>query len=339
MIKFVSEKTPDMARIADLLAQCQAENHWANCGPLYASLVQAYATHFSLPSDRAVTPCANAGIALEAMARRLEQRAGRPLRWVGSAFSFQNLGRGYFSAMQFVDCTETGLLDLAQVEALPPETFDGIVVVNPFGLHRDFSAYIAFARRTGKHLLFDNAAGVDTLIPDWPWQSFSLHHTKPYGFGEGGLAITPQEDAAPLYALLNYGPAPERPADWLNNGKISDVSCAFLLDRLEQSAQWRPRFQEQAERVAGIAGDLGLRPLRPFGDAPPAMSWAFVAPHPIPLERVVQGGTLVFGKYYKPLARLPRTVGLYDHLVNIPTHPDVARLDDAALRDAIAALL
>jgi dTDP-4-amino-4,6-dideoxygalactose transaminase len=339
VIKFVSEKQPDMARVAKLLERCHAENQWANCGPLYGALAQAYADHFSLPSDRSVTPCANAGIALEAMARRLEQTSGRPLRWVGSAFSFQNLGRGYFADMQFVDCTDEGLLDLDQVNALPTDSFDGIIVVNPFGLHRDLTAFIAFARKTGKHLLFDNAAGVDTIIPDWPWQSFSLHHTKPYGFGEGGLAITPASEAAPLYALLNYGPAPERPAHWLNNGKISDVSCAFLIDRLEQAGSWRPLFQEQAARVVTLATDLGLRTLRPFGDAAPAMSWAFVAPMPISLDRILQSKTLVLGKYYKPLASLPRTLRLYDHLVNIPTHPDLARLGDDKLRDLIANLL
>lgn len=339
MIKFVAQKLPDMARIAELLGHCRAENQWANCGPLYTMLAKAYAEHFSLPSDRSVTPCANAGIALEAMSRRLAQLDGRPLRWVGSAFSFQNLGRGFFADMQFVDCTAEGLLDLSQVEALPDDSFDGIIVVNPFGLHRDFSSYIAFAQRTGKHLLFDNAAGVDTVIPNWPWQSFSLHHTKPYGFGEGGLAITPTSEAAPLYALLNYGTAPDQPSDWLNNGKISDVSCAFLLDRLEHSAKWRPKFHEQASRVACIATDLGLRPLRPFGDAPPAMSWAFVAPHPISLERVAQSRTLVFGKYYKPLAKLANTVWLYEHLVNIPTHPDVACLGDTDLRKVISELL
>ncbi len=339
VIKFVCEKAPNLSRIAELLDRCRAENHWANCGPLYSVLASAYAEHFSLPPDRSVTPCANAGVALEAMARRLEQVEGRSLRWVASAFSFQNLGRGYFSDVHFVDCAETGLLDLDQVRDLPDESYDGIIVVNPFGLHRDLSAYVAFARATGKHLLFDNAAGVDTVIPDWPWQAFSLHHTKPYGFGEGGLALTPADQAGSLYALLNYGPAPEEPRHWLNNGKISDVSCAFLIDRLEQAANWRPQFHEQAERVARIAANLGMRPLRPFGEAAPAMSWAFVAPNPIPLERVSQSTDLVLGKYYKPLANLPKTRWLFDHLVNIPTHPDIARLDDAQLGNVISSLL
>lgn len=206
-------------------------------------------------------------------------------------------------------------------------------------MHRDLSAYVSYVRETGKFLLFDNAAGIDTEIPDWPWQAFSLHHTKPYGFGEGGLAITPVEEAAPLYSLLNYGPAPELPALWLNNGKISDVSCAFLIDRLEQVEIWQPQFLAQAERVAAIAAELGFRPLRPFGAAAPAMSWAFVGPVPIPMERVLESKAFILGKYYRPLAELPMTTWLFSRLVNIPTHPDVAGISDADLSKVIGSLL
>ena len=339
MIKFVANKAPDMTRIATLLLRCKEENQWANCGPLYHQLASDYSDHFALPPDRVVTPCANAGIALEAMARRLAQIAKRPLRWVGSAFSFQNLARGYFSDMKLVDCTPEGLMDLNAVRSLDADSFDGIIVVNPFGHFQDFSAYIRFAQETGKNLLFDNAAGVDTTIPDWSWQAFSLHHTKPYGVGEGGLAITPAQEAAPLYALLNYGPVPENPSDWLNNGKLSDITCAFLIDRLEKAPTWRTEFFQQAARVVDIATSLGLQTLRPFGDASPATSWAFIAPKPIPLERIMNSPVLTLGKYYKPLAHLPNTVRLFDHLVNIPTHPDVAQLSDKVLKATIAAVL
>ena len=339
MIKFVEQKAPDMARIAALLDKCHTQNHWANRGPLYHQLAAGFVAHFALSSDRAVVPCANAGVALDVMSRLLGQSAGRALRWVGSAFSFQNLGRGHFADMQFVDCTAQGLLDLDLVRALDPESFDGIVVVNPFGLFRDFSAYISYARETGKALLLDNAAGVDRHIPDWPWQAFSLHQTKPYGVGEGGLAITPTDRAEDFYALINYGATPDNPADWFNNGKISDIACAFLIDRLERLDQWGPSYQEQAARVAAIAGQVGLRPIRPFGPAAPATSWVYVADKPIPMQAVMAAKAVTFGKYYKPLSALPRTTDLFAHLVNIPTHPDMARLSDADLRQELERLL
>jgi len=338
-IKFIEAKQPDMGRVGALLELCAQQNHWANRGPLYAMLRDNYAGHLGLAADRALTPCANGGIALEAMSRLLGQRAGRSLRWVGPAFGFHNLGRGHFANMTLLDCTAQGLLDLAALRALDPDSFDGLVLVNPFGLFTDISDYIAYARETGKALLIDNAAGLNHSVPDWPWQSFSLHQTKPYGAGEGGLALTPTDAAEELYALLNYGALPDPPSAWLNNGKISDIACAFLIDRLERVDDWAPRYLDQAERVHRVATQLGLAPVRPFGTAAPATSWAYLAPDAVPLEKVAAMTRISFGKYYKPLADLPRTTALYERLVNIPTHPDMAAIGDDVLAAELEALL
>lgn len=337
MISFIEAKTPDLARVTALLETCREINHWANRGPLYYRLAEAYAEHFGLRSGHAaVVPCANGGVALEAMARLMALEAGRPLRWVGSAFSFQNLGRGHFASMTFVDCDERGVMDIEAVRRLDPDSFDGLVLVNPFGLMRDFSAHIAVARETGKALLFDNAAGVDRVIPDWPWQSFSLHQTKPYGAGEGGLAIVPVDAAEALYSLLDYGQTPEDPAAWLNNGKISDIACAFQLDRLERAHDWAPLYQEQAARVASAATEAGLQPIRPFdSDAAPATSWVYLAKGPVKVEHLKESRRVTYAKYYKPLAPLPRTLGLYERLVNVPTHPDMASLSDGELAEEL----
>ena len=109
-IPFVEKKYPNYARIQELLEECANSGMWANRGPLYHHLAVQYADHMNIGPDRAVTPCANAGIALEAIARLLSVREGRKLRWIAPAFSFKNLGRGFFSDVTFVDCNEHGVL-------------------------------------------------------------------------------------------------------------------------------------------------------------------------------------------------------------------------------------
>ncbi|MCZ6772662.1 MAG: DegT/DnrJ/EryC1/StrS family aminotransferase, partial [Proteobacteria bacterium] len=191
-----------------------------------------------------------------------------------------------------------------------------------------------------KLMLIDNAAGIDQRIPDWPYQSFSLHHTKPYGAGEGGLFTSPRDEAEEIYALLNYGAIDQEDrGHWLNNGKISDIACAFHLDRLAKYPEWSPRYREQAERVWEISLVAGLTPLIPENPGIPATSHPFLAPEPVPLDHLLRGSALVFGKYYKPLADLPGTAGVYARLVNIPTHPDVAALGDGELAVEISGLL
>ncbi len=339
-VAFVENKPLDLGHVAELLAHCERCNQWANRGPLYWALAESYQDHMNLPEDFAVTPCANGGIALEALARFHDVKIGKPVRWVGSAFSFSNLGRGWFAGMRLIDCDARGMLDLAALRALDPADYDGIVVTNIFGLWQDFGPYIDFARSSGKLMLIDNAAGIDRRVPDWPYQSFSLHHTKPYGAGEGGLFVSPRDEAEKIYALLNYGAIDQEDrGHWLNNGKLSDIACAFHLDRLEKYPEWSPGYREQAERVQALATDLGLRPLVPGPLDRPATSRAFVSAGEIPIERLLYGNTLVFGKYYKPLVQTAEAVGIFGRLVNIPTHPDVGRLSDAELQREITRFL
>ena len=333
-IAFVEQKGPDLSRVDALLKLSDARNHWANRGPVYRLLQDRLTSYLTLPEGCIAVPLSNGGVALEAMARLHAKRAGRKLRWVASAYSFQNLGRGYFADVQFVDCNAEGLLSLSAVEALDPDSFDGVIVTNPFGLYRDLSAFAAFARQSGKPVLVDNAAGLFEDIPDLPWQAFSLHHTKPFGMGEGGVAVVPEADEEDLYALVNYGAeiADRDRAHWFQNGKLSDISAAMHLDRLEKVLDWIPPNLEQRARVIALAADLDLQPLYRPETSIPMTSMPFLCPRPIAEEATLRARFATFAKYYRPLAPLPNVTALYRHLVNIPCHADMACLSDDQIR-------
>ena len=258
-------------------------------------------------------------------------RAGRRLRWVVSAFSFRNLGRGYFADAAIVDCDKRGLLSLNDLASLPLGTYDGVVLTNPFGLCRDVDCYREFADKHDKALIVDNAAGVRRDLLSTDYQALSLHHTKPYGVGEGGLAIVPADTAKEFYELIDYGDLEtERRECWLNNGKLSEVACAYHLDRLERSPEWVPFYDMQALRIRTVCERAGLRPLFPFDRSTVATSVPYLASKPIPLSRI-KNNLLRLGKYYQPLARTESACRLYDHIVNVPCHPDVARVDTEEL--------
>lgn len=339
MLDFINNKRPDLEHVGQILEACAGCNHWANRGPVYYQTAKAFAEHMGIPAGSALLPCSNGGVALEVQARLLESRFGRKLRWVASAFSFHNLGRGYFSDIRFVDTAPDGMLDIAQLEALDPDEFDGFIVVNPFGMAKDFSAYVAVAQKLGKELLLDNAAGVGPNIPAWPWQSFSLHHTKPYGFGEGGFALVPQELADDFYALIDYGALPDQPHIWMNNGKVSDLSCAFHLSWLHRWQEWAPLYRAQAERIDRLARELGLLPILPVHEDAITMSRAYRCGFAVPIEKIRTTKHARFGKYYKPLSNLAAATGLFEELVNIPTHPDMATLSDDQIREDFLTIL
>lgn len=339
MVRFVEDKKPNFSRIKKLLELCHSSNQWANRGPLYDLLKRKYSEYVEITDKQTFTPCANGGIALEAIARVISIRRNKKLRWIGSAFSFQNLGRGYFSDIELIDCDKEGLLNLDTLKQTPKDVFDGIVLVNSFGMHNDFSNYIDFAEDNKKMLIIDNAAGLSSKISDWPWQAFSLHHTKPFGFGEGGLAITPPSAAEKLYELINYGSTPNEPHLWLNNGKISDVSCAFLIDRLEQVDLWFNKYLEQEKRIRSLVKYFNLQPLNKFNQFIPAMSVPFITNQFLTSKDLTKSKKIVFGKYYKPLVDRENSSNIYSQLVNIPTHPDMAKFSDNEILEEITKIL
>lgn len=340
-VAFVESKAPDMGRVAKLLERSARQNAWANRGPVYHQLAESFEDHLGVARELAVVPMANGGVALEAMARLHASKVGRKLNWVASAYSFQNLGRGYFNDVTFVDCDAGGRLDLAALAALDPESWDGVIITNPFGLYTDFSDIAQLACRTGKSVLIDNASGLHSHIANLPWQAFSLHHTKPYGMGEGGLALVPRTEADVLYEFVNYGATikPDHRPHWCGNGKLSDIAAAFQLDRLEQLSDWGGKSLHQRDRIMTLARQAGLSPLATPQSGIPMTSMPFLAEGPVSPDAINATQHATFAKYYRPLALLPQVTYLYERLINIPCHPDMAQLTDAQILEDISTCL
>lgn len=325
-VAFVEDKPLDITRMHAFMQPARRRNQWSNYGPAWEILARGYHRYMHQPETRMVVPCANGGMALEALAALHACKLGRPLRWVVSAFGFANTARGVFAEAQVLDANARGILSPDQLQALDPDSYDGFVVTNPFGLLGRFDTLSQFAAQSGKVMLIDNASGIAEEIPDHDYQSFSLHHTKPFGFGEGGLLTVPAEEVELVLALLGYTPLQQDFAQhWVGNGKISEVSCAALLQRLEAAPEWVPLYEMQGVRIRSIAERAGLRPLLPEVMRTVATSLPFIAPRPLPVPEL-QNPHFVIGKYYKPLADLPMARTIYNHLLNVPSHPDMKRV-------------
>ena len=328
-VAFVEDKKPDFTRVKEFLKVSAQQNHWANRGPVHEMLAYAFQEYFNLDGNRSVVLCANGGVALQTLARLHDVRSGKRLRWVVSAFSFYNLSRGYFTDSMVLDCDAQGLLSLKELAKLQLNSYDGIIVTNPFGLARKehIDPYRDFSNRYDKVLLIDNASGLRQDILPVDYQSLSLHYTKPYGTGEGGLAVVPADEAELFYELISYREfAPERSQFWVNNGKLSDIAAAFHLDRLERSPEWVPLYVRQVDRIFSVCREAGFQPLLPLGKTPTvAMSIPFLTRQPITLSQL-NNPLLKLGKYYRPLANFPQARLIYKHIVNVPSHPDVAHI-------------
>jgi dTDP-4-amino-4,6-dideoxygalactose transaminase len=338
VIPFVEVKRPDYAHVRALLEASEASGVWSNFGPLSRRFEETVAEVLGLTPDRRVIACASGTVALHGLVQLYEHVAGRPLRWVVSAFTFHAQRQGPLAAARVLDCDEHGFLDPDALAALSTDAYDGIVVTNLFGTARHVERYEALALAAGKILLYDSGTCFASTYRGRAFgglgagELFSFHHTKPCGFGEGGCAVVPAELDDTFRSLMNFGLYKGIDTGARScNGKMSDVAAAFILDRLCHREVIRAAHVRQFRRVAGIARALGLELLvdvEPEGSLPNLVPILFA--RPVEIGRLV-GGPVIAHKYYRPVASTPRAEALYARVVCVPCHRDVERVTDVEL--------
>ncbi len=341
-VPFVEPKTPDWSRIADLCMISRRQDRWANFGPVTTGLGSVLQTLMGIPEDRVVIPASSATAALHAVVGAHAIGAGRPLIWAISAFGFPSTATGPLAQhVRVVDCDREGFLDLEELAKLDPNSWDGIIVTNLFGTAADFSRYHAFCGDRHKALVIDSALAFEgargyAVSAD---EVVSFHHTKPWGFGEGGCAIVSRETAQSVRDLLNFGVETDSAFDrFATNGKMSDLAAAAILERLERMPSWSTFYRMQHNRMHNLAVRAGVSLLGP----PPSPflrgHMPVLAPNPIDLTSVPRARFDV-RKYYRPLGPgCPIAEDLFGRILNIPCHPGMAAVPTAELEAFFSAI-
>lgn len=331
-LRYVERKRVNHSFVQELLQLSADANQWSNFGPVCARLEDKLAQVLALPEHLEVIACSNATVALHTLVGMHNFLSERPLRWVTSAFGFYASCDGILRTAEIVDCDQNGMLDL---DTLEPGTFDGFVVTNMFGRYKELAKYQQYASQHDKIMVVDGAmafhAGghiANTCI--------SMHHTKPWGFGEGGCAIVEKQHAQLYREMLAFGHV--SPNDeinrWATNGKISDVACAYLLMRLNELPQIYINYQEQYQRLSAIGARLGLPVLGGGGPHPGApANVPFLYPTEISLEADPK---VPAHKYYHPLSNLPNAVNIFKRIINIACHAEMASLSDEKIESFLS---
>jgi len=340
-IAFIEPKKPDFNRIQELLSQSDLENHWSNFGPVWQRLKSFIEIRLKLPSSRVAIPCASGTQALTAAAAITARNpADKP--WLVSAFGFRSTIIGPFADARIVDCDTGGVLSIEEVTRLDPSTFGGIVVTNPFGLCSDFSGPLRLARCLEKPLILDNAAGFDSIDRSdhaSVLECLSLHHTKPFGFGEGGCLIVDAELETRARAAINlgYGQFTTESARYCGNGKLSEPAAAFILSRLESENSWVPSYRTELMRLSRLASQLDIPQLQepPHPSTSVYGQLALLADCDVTSDEL-SSNVVTLRKYYPPLsANAPIANAIYRRIVNLPAHPGMASISDREIEELL----
>lgn len=347
-VQFVERKSVDFNQLEKDLSASLEAGQWANGGPAVLSLEADIGDRLRLAEH--VTPVAvsSGTAALWTAAAVAELRHGGPVRWIICSFGFFSSSVGPLTNATIIDSDARGMLSLSELSGLDPDLYDGLIVTDLFG-RADLLPYIEFAERKGKQLVIDAAPAFDRELYrnlEVP-VAFSFHHTKPYGFGEGGCVLVRSDEVEYARSISNYGhDLPKFIASYCGNWKMSDLQAAMIAQRHSTASYWSPLYRLQYARMAQIAKRLNVAvfPAEAGMLAGNALSTpSYIA---LLLEEAVSQQSLdaarlpfVVRKYYRPLAPTPKASNLYSRVVCIPVHPDMAALSSAQIAEGIESII
>ena len=259
----IRPEIPPVQAWAGYLDEAYGLRRFSNYGPLSARLESRLREEWGIDCTACVLASSGtAAIAAPLIARGISGKVLLP------AFTFP----ATLSAVKMAGATPV-LMDVcrddwrvsadALDDAFATSGAQAAIVLSPFGLRSDFSAHAKIASQHGGILIIDNAAGlgVDRLpvesSPD-VFEAYSLHATKPFAIGEGGVTFANVSAEKALRRALNFGlpvaVAGELPT-WGINGKLSEFHAAVGLAVASVfNAQLRARRVMAARYTLALSG-------------------------------------------------------------------------------------
>lgn len=236
---------PAVAALQPFLERIDAARVYSNHGPLVHELeaaLPALMANGSGAGAHAVTVAsATAGLELLLQSLELPHGASVMVPAFGFAAAPMVVARlGFHPSFIDVDPVEWAATPALASAALRRETGNrpgALIVVSPFGYPIDAAAWADWQRDTGIPVILDAAAslGNQVLHPAVP-TVFSMHATKPFGIGEGGMVVVGDAAAAQrLRKLSNFGFDQRIAAEIGANAKLSEWHAAVGLAQL---ARW-----------------------------------------------------------------------------------------------------
>ncbi|WP_457320081.1 DegT/DnrJ/EryC1/StrS family aminotransferase [Roseateles sp. P5_E11] len=345
------------------LRRIDAARQYGNFGPLVRELEATLAAHWPVASivpvgsDLHVRTASSGTAALElAMAALDLPRGGEVLM---PAFTFPATAAAALRQglrVLFADVAE-GSWQLSPVLAREVARHRRLALVMPvatFGRPLDAAAWDAFSKDTGVPVLMDAAAAFgNQAVGHRACAAFSLHATKPFGIGEGGLVATRDAALAERVARLsNFGFEGGRAAAVAGNAKMSEYAAAVALCqwarrgalRERRRVRW-PAYSALLDGLPGVARQTGFD----VGDALPANLVLMLPVAAAPVAAALAREGIETRRWYCPplpaqpafaacpvVGELPVTAALAGRSLGLPWHGFLTEADLDQLRCALA---
>jgi dTDP-4-amino-4,6-dideoxygalactose transaminase len=306
MINFVHQKTINIPLFSKYLETANNTNQFTNYGYATKLLEIRARNMLQIADTKAIIAVCNGAAALNAIVQTIHENE----LVYSQDFTFP-------CNFQIPDVL-TNVFDLntdyePDVDQIP---FDGIVIItNCFGHVNNLDQIINHATKHKQKIIFDNAASPysfynNSNISNYGIASYiSLHHTKPIGFGEGGLIIIDKVYEEKARSIINFGLVNKVPVHKGNNYKMSEIAAASILqwwdsfDIDELNSKYIKAYNKYADNASQIL---------------PNYASSFF-PNCVP---VINSNTnydnMDVRKYYTPNKGLRNSVDLYNKIKCVP---------------------
>lgn len=276
---FLRPVLPEPEKWVELLSLSYEKRYFSNFGPLATKLEISLADAYLAPNYSAIGVTSNT-LGQMAVLQALDVR-GKYV--VLPDFTFAGTLQAVLGAggkPVICDVTpETGELCPNSLKTALSKYDDVAVViyVRCFGFVNDVSSVKEICKSAGVQLMIDAAASLadpkDQKFgsEDGEIEVFSLHATKVFAIGEGGMIAAPNEIKDKIRRAVNFGINPDRTYGDGTNAKIDEFRSAIGLSMLDLIPTLVDFRQQHAERYIELLDEIdGVEIL----DMPRKASWS-----------------------------------------------------------------
>lgn len=260
-IELFRPSVPKWDQYRQYLEMMDKNAHYSNFGPLHELFSTRLAEHFCV--DTSQLQLFNSGtfalVAALHSLKKVDRKYCLLPSWTFVATAQAVVEAGLTPVFLDVDF-ESMQLTAQELNQVPKEILEQTsvaIIVSPFGAPLILNGIQEFKQKFDIEILCDCAAGFESLKKvDFP-TVISLHATKTFGIGEGGLLLSQDGDLIKnSKAYSNFGFMGERRSKSGGiNGKLSEMHCAVGLGLLDVWGETRNAYYESAGNYLNELGD------------------------------------------------------------------------------------
>ena len=345
-MNWIAKKGVDSDLVDSLLIEPLRTNQFTNGGENVKRLEEYIHAEFGIDESKAVIAVTNGSLAIHALTSGINYTSHKFNQWATQAFTFPSSAQSNLRDVKIIDIDRDGGLDLDKVD----ESVQGIIVTNIFGNVVDIDKYETYCAKHNKYLIFDNAATAHTFYKGKNSLNYgvgatiSFHHTKPFGFGEGGAIIVDKKYEKAIRCLNNFGIG-LTDRYWVsegNNNKMSEIAAIYILQYLRNNKN--EIVQKHGELMIHFVKEMARRNITHFKMfpsfhdtciVPSCFCLLFDEYDETLIERLLSIG-IQARKYYHPLDESKVANETFDRILCLPCNIDMTNKDVETIFDVLS---